>query len=100
MFEIIDVTGDEVYFTLAVYSDYKTANEELDKRLKPDCAITESAEYEDYEKIQIRHRPIGWGSSYKIAFEIERFKRYNDVSDEYQWETIPLQFNASLILGL
>lgn len=87
MFEVIDITSDEMYFTLAVFTDLKTAKEELEKRIKPDFSITDSAEYDNYEKIQIRERAIGWGDNYKIAYEIERFQKYRDDDDQYVWTT-------------
>lgn len=87
MFEIVDTTSDEMYYQLAVYADLETAKIELNKRLDKDCNITDSADYEDHEKIEIREYPLGWGLSYKTVYKVERNKVYKEDTDDYVWET-------------
>jgi hypothetical protein len=87
MFEIVDSTSDERYFTLAIYADLETAKIELNKRLDKDCYITDSGEYENYEEIHIREHMIGWGSKYKTHCKIKRSNIYKEDTDKYVWES-------------
>jgi hypothetical protein len=87
MFEIVDTTSDDMYFHLAFYANIETAINELNKRLDKDCNITDSADYEDHEKIEIREYPIGWNSDYKTVYKVERNKVYEEDADDYVWKT-------------
>lgn len=86
-YQIVDITSDEVYFTLGVFSDFETAKSELEKRNDKGYPITESGDYDDFEKIQIRERPIGWGDRYKTVLTLNRHKKYHEETDESHWES-------------
>jgi hypothetical protein len=86
-YEIVDSTGDEIYFPLAVFSDFETAKNELEKRNDKNCQITESGDYDDFEKIEIREREVGWGKRYKILLTLTRNKKYIEQNDEFCWES-------------
>jgi hypothetical protein len=87
MIEIVDTTSEEMYFTLAVYSDYETALAELKKRDKADCDLTDSGDYEDYETVEIREHFAGWGKGYKTLLILERTKNYHEDTDGYLWKS-------------
>lgn len=85
IYQIVDATSDEVYFTLANFNDFGTAKNALLERTKPDCAITDSDDNDDYEKIDIYEYALGWGAAKKIVYTLERNKKYNEATDEFEW---------------
>jgi hypothetical protein len=82
MIEIVDVTSDEMYFTLAVYSDFETAKKQLIGRIHQDVYLTDSAENDGYEKIQIRQHIEGWGKGHKTLFTVSRTRDYDEAWDK------------------
>lgn len=87
LFEIVDTTNDEVYYTLAVYDDFETAKSELLSRDNKDYALTEHGSDDEFEKIEIREHKVGWGKGYKTIFKLMRSKDYNQESDEFEWNS-------------
>lgn len=85
IYQIVDATSDEVYFTLANFNDFEAAKNALLEMVKPNCAITDSGENDDYEKIDIYEYELGWGKKKKVVYTLERNKEYNDATDQYEW---------------
>lgn len=87
LFEIVDATNDEIYYTLAVYADLEIAKSELLAFCNENCALTENGNDGDFEKIEIREHELGWGLGCKTIFKVTRSKNYNDETDDSEWVT-------------
>jgi len=87
LFEIVDMTNDEVYYTLAVYDDFETAKSELLSRDNKDFALTDLGCDDEFEKIEIRRCELGWGKRYKTIFKLMRSRDYNQASGEFEWNS-------------
>lgn len=85
IYQIVDATSDEIYFTLANFNDLDEAKKAILERAKPDCALTDSGDYDDYEKIDIYEYKLGWGTSKKVVYTLERNKKYNEATDQFEW---------------
>lgn len=85
IYQIVDATSDEVYFTLANFNDFEAAKNTLLERAKPDCAITDSGDNDDYEKIDIYEYALGWGEKKKVVYTLERNKKYDEATDQFEW---------------
>lgn len=85
VFEVVDATSDEVYHCLGFYLDFDSAEQAVRSQDKPDCWITDSGGYENFERVEIRAHAVGWGFVQKPVMVLERSKELDDESDEYKW---------------
>lgn len=88
IYQIVDATSDEMYFTLANFNDIDEAKKAILERAKPDCALTDSGDYDDYEKIDIYEYELGWGMNKKVVYTLERNKKYNEGTDQFEWVNV------------
>lgn len=85
VFEIVDCTDDEQYYTLGLFPTLAAAMSELDTCTPDDLP-------RDYEgcdtvcRIEVRERKYGWHvSTGKCVHAREWTSEYNEAKDEYEW---------------
>ena len=84
VYEVIDTSNDEIYFTLGVWPSLVEAIAELDSCKSP----TEFCDaYDEYARVEIRELKIGWCEP-KTKFIREYFGEYPDESDEIVWKIV------------
>lgn len=84
VYEMMDVSDDEGYRTLGLWRDLAEAIRELDACAEPEDAMC--GEYsEDYVRVEIRERKLGWGEQGKVVHTREWRNIYDEAADEYKW---------------
>ena len=61
VFEVVDATDDENYFTLGVFLSLDDAMREVESCDDPDDLGGDHGDHEEYCVVEIRERKIGWG---------------------------------------
>jgi hypothetical protein len=85
VFEVVDATDDENYFTLGVFLSLADAMREVESRDAPDDLGGDHGDHEEYCVVEIRERKIGLGG---IGREVARYEwksTYDEAADEYGW---------------
>ncbi len=83
IYEIRDETDGDRYYSLGLFESLDTAKQEI-LETPSDCRITDTDD--DYEKIRVYERKIGWGCSEKLVFAVTRECDFE--SDDDVWKTI------------
>ena len=89
---MVDSTDDEQYFPLGVFLTLREAVAALDECEDPDD-LGSDGYYDDYCKVEIRERKIGWSRQDKKVFQREWSEKYDEDKDEYKWCVIPSKPN-------
>lgn len=82
IFELVDATDDETYYTLGMYLDL---NEAIDNAVTGDTPPTDS---EEYVLLEIRERPLGFsgcGRDGKLAATVEWKQVLDEEKDDWVW---------------
>jgi len=87
VFEVVDYTDDEKYYTLGIFKTIEQAEHEIETNLQDDCAFSEFC-YGEYEEIQILKRKIGWSQHGKPVKTIKRKEFYDEDNDKFYWERV------------
>jgi len=87
VFEVIDSTNDEMYFTLGIFQTLEAAKNDVLKVAKTSDPITEYGCDGDYEEVTIEERKIGWTGRGNVVFTINRENKYDDEVDDNNWVT-------------
>ena len=87
IYEAVDHTSDETYYTRGVWLDLETATAEILK-CDPEWLNEDGCPDTDYLKVVIWERPIGLGDVRKEVAVFEWNQRYDEDRDEYIWEMI------------
>lgn len=82
IYEIVDVTDDERYFTCGLFPTLSSA---IDALSDPHIG---DEDHEDYAAFEIRKRDWGYGSLGTCVFKRKWKQVYNDEIDECDWEEI------------
>jgi len=86
IFELIDRTEDEVYYTLGLFTSLEEAIKELDKVKTPEDLGSEGY-FEDSAKVEIRQCQIGWCGHGKLVFQREyHITIYDDDKSKDIWD--------------
>ena len=84
IYEIVDRTNDEIYFTLGIFLSLEEAIINVESTM-PDEWGTDGC-IDDYATIEIRERNIGWtGSVSNVVLSIEWENQYQEDTDENKW---------------
>jgi hypothetical protein len=86
VYEIVDATDDEVYWPLGMFTSLESAKQALDKCSCPDDLSRNLYESDEFCRIEIRERNIGWGGVGKCVLVQEWVSKYNEGRDEYEWQ--------------
>jgi len=84
VFEIVDNTNDEQYWTLGIFPTIGDAMAALDD-CSPDDMPEDHYEYEGFCRVEIRERKYGWGGTGKSILTREWTSEYNEAADDYEW---------------
>ena len=85
IFEVVDATDDETYFTLGVFATLDDAKREVESCDEPDDLGGDHGDHEEHCVVEIRERKIGWGG---IGREVARYEwksTYDEATDEFKW---------------
>ena len=85
VFEVVDSTDDENYFTLGVFLSLSDAVREVETCDEPDDLGGDHGDHEEYCVVEIRERKIGWGGIGRKAAEYRWESKYDETADEYGW---------------
>jgi hypothetical protein len=87
VFEVVDATSDEQYWTLGIFPTLPEALAALDG-CTPDDLPGDHGEYDDFCQVEIRERKFGWGGTGKAVCSREWAGEHNDAADEYVWRLV------------
>jgi hypothetical protein len=84
IYELVDATNDEMYYPLAIYL---TMEDALKNARTPPDVWNSDGYIDDYAKLEIRERPVGWSAEMiEVKFIIEWENLYDEEIDENRWE--------------
>ena len=84
VFEIVDHTNDEVYFTQGLWPTLEEAIEAIEDLEPNDLDSFDSAE--DYCRVQIHERKFGYHDLGHCLYTVEFTGRYDAERDDYVWD--------------
>ena len=84
VFEIVDSTIDEQYWTLGMFPTLADALSALDG-CTPEDMPGDHDEYEGICRVEVREHKYGWGGTGKCVHAREWTSEYNETADEYEW---------------
>ena len=84
IYEIVDNSDNEQYFSLGYWTDKKLAIEALDSCNNP-YDLGSPVESEEVGLFEVREHKEGWGSFYNIVKSVKFIEKYNEKRDEYIW---------------
>jgi hypothetical protein len=86
VFEAVDVTSDETYWTLGIWPTLEAAMAALDTCQEPsDFGCDEHEEYNGVCVVEIRERKIGWSGVGKTCSRTSWHLDYDEDSDTQKW---------------
>lgn len=85
IFELVDCTDDEMYFTIGLFFSLHDAIQAIKAHGKDEAIIEYS---EDYEKVEVRQRNVGFSDAGRKVYEAERETYYDEEADEYYWREV------------
>jgi hypothetical protein len=99
VYEIVDASSDENYFTLAIFPTLKEAIDSVAFDDEPPC----DHECDESVIVEIRERQFGWKPhcTGKVVYKIVWNSTYDEVLDRYKWivvkpiSTTPPTYNAT-----
>lgn len=94
IFEAVDKTEDEIYFTIGLWPSLEDAIKFLEKHQDPTEFLDQ--DHDEFCLVEIRERAMGFsGVGEKIA-TIEWEHTYIEEEDEYQWRRKPAEIMEKL----
>ena len=86
VFEAVDATSDETYWTLGVWSTLEDALAAFAECQGPgDFGSHDHDEHADLCVVEIRERPFGWSDSEKPRATLRWENVYDEATDEFKW---------------
>jgi len=80
VYELVDATSYEIYYALGLYLSLEEAMVAAEK--SPECWSNDA---EDFAKVDIRERAIGWGDDADVVCSVEWNRLYDEDKEEYVW---------------
>jgi hypothetical protein len=89
VYELVDATNDEAYFTIGIFSSEGMAASFVDER-KFDPHLMTDCDHDEYIKIELRERPLDRysGAVLKTPRVWEWLNEYDEATDELMWVAI------------
>ena len=84
IFEAVDRTDEDMYFTVGLWPTLETAINAFDNVTDPD-EFSNDVCHEEYCIIEIRERKIGWSDTGIERAKLEWASKYDEENDEYIW---------------
>lgn len=89
VFEAVDSTNEETYWTLGVWFTLEDALAAFADCQDPgDFGCQDHAEHDDLCVVKIRERPFGWGGSGKPRATLRWENTYDEAADEFKWRRV------------
>ena len=88
IYEIIDCTSDENYWTLGLFLDVQSAIDAISACNDPNDLGGDHECYEEGVDVVIRERKIGWGGVGRTVYRVAYENEYDEKKDEYAWVRI------------
>jgi len=86
VFEAVDATSDEQYWTLGIWMTLEAALAELEGCQEPsDFGCYDHDDYDEVCVVEIRERKIGWSGVGKKLATLTWRRKYDEASDEFRW---------------
>ena len=89
VYEVVDVSSDEMYYPMGIFLDEKAAVEAI-KKLASNYPNSSMTEYDpdEFERVEVRKRKIGLNGDGIVVFELERKLEWNEETGEDKWDTV------------
>jgi len=84
IFEAVDRTDEDMYFTVGLWPTLEEAIRAFDNCNNPD-EFSDDVDHEEYCLIEIRERKIGWSDTGIERAKLEWMREYDEENDEYIW---------------
>lgn len=85
VFEVVDATDEEAFYVQGLFVSLDFALAELDQSDPGDIPGFDCPGFEDFRRIEIRERRLGWVGRGKIAAVVEWTLGYNEIDDGLIW---------------
>jgi len=85
IYEIVDNSDEEQYFSLGYFIDKKEAVNEFNSCREP-ADFGSPIMPEEQAEFEVREHKVGWGSYYKVVASVKFISKYNEKEDDYKWE--------------
>ncbi len=89
VYEIVDATSDEQYWPLGIFPTLAEATAALSG-----CREPPSDNAEEFCRIEVRERAVGWGDLGKCVHVQEWVSYYDELADEWKWKLKPQPVKA------
>ena len=88
VYELRDISDEEIYKTLGVFDSLETAKSDLLSLFDPHNRFSET-DREDFEIYEIMERTINkWSSGYSVYTIVRKCVSYNEKTYEETWEVV------------
>lgn len=86
VFEVVDATGDEIYWPLGIWPTLSDAIASLEGCDDPnDFGCHDHDDHDECCVVEIRERGIGWSGEGKAMATLRWTNRYDESTDEIVW---------------
>ena len=87
IFEVVDTTDDDVYYTIGVFLTFEQAKAELDECEDP-SDLSSPVEHSEIGgcEVEIRERELGWNDKFKVRLTKKWVSEFDDELDECIWK--------------
>lgn len=97
IFELVDNTNDENYWTLGLWHTLEAVLEQIREMERPeDVGCGDHEDYEEHAYFEIRERKIGWSGSGKTVARVTWTGTFDEATDDFKW-TRKIELRAPLV---
>lgn len=90
VFEIVDASSDETYWTCGIFLTLEAAVAAIDECDEPHDLGGDHSDFDDdYAKVEVRERKVGWSGTGKVVYVREWERAYDESTDDYSWKKKP-----------
>ena len=90
VFEIVDSSSDEMYFTCGFFLTLASAIAAIAECDTPHDLGGDHSDFgDDCAKVEVRERKVGWSGTGKVVYMREWERAYDELTDEYSWKKKP-----------
>ena len=87
VFEAVDATSDEQYWTLGIWPTLEAAIAALEGCQEPsDFGCDDHDDYDEVCVVEIREREVGWSGVGKKRATLTWRSKYDEAADEWKWQ--------------
>jgi hypothetical protein len=90
VFEIVDASSDETYWTCGIFLTLESAVAAINECDEPHDLGGDHSDFDDdYAKVEVRERKVGWSGTGKVVHTQEWERKYDEPTDDYSWTKKP-----------